>query len=234
MRAIRLVTLTAVITLVSAVGLWVVVRALFSGPSQQNRLGIATVASAPANSTPAMTPDTAGTTAIPNPRRPSLLTELRGSLAKRREYDLWLIRGASIVMNGNSKQEKALLYCMFTVSGAERSLDSAPETEYQLQPDGNVLITSGKPPKTPEERFRDGQRMQLEFETGGGPTVQDCAGSIYSFGTWHDQPMPTDDKFAGITEKAEADIEEIDKMLDSRLVEALPKPVTTGPVTRAQ
>ena len=153
------------------------------------------------------------------------LTELRGSLARRREYDLWLIRNLSNLMNQESRQGKILAYCMTTVYGAEETVDSAPETEYMLRADGSVLVTSGKPSKTPEQRFRDGQRAQLELDTGGGPVVQDCAGSLFWFGTWHDQPMPSDEKFMGIAAKAKADLDEIDKMLDPRLVENLPKPV---------
>ena len=70
---------------------------------------------------------------------------------------------------------------MATVYGAEQTLDSAPETEYAIQADGTVLVRSGKPPKTPEQRFREGQRMQFELENGGGPLVQDCAGSLFWF-----------------------------------------------------
>lgn len=156
----------------------------------------------------------------PGPR----LTELRGSLARRREYDLWLIRNVLQMMKSESQQGKIMSYCMTTVYGAEQSLDSAPETEYALQPDGTVLITSGKPPKTPEQHFREGQRMQLELETGGGPLVQDCAGSLFWFGTWHNQPMPSDEKLRENAAKAKADLGGIDKMLDPRLVESLPKP----------
>jgi hypothetical protein len=123
-----------------------------------------------------------------------------------------------------SRQGKILSYCMATVSGAEQTLDSAPETEYALQMDGTVLSTDGRPPKTPEQRFRDGQRAQLELENGGGPVVQDCAGSLFWFGTWHNKPMPTDDEFAGILANARADLGKIDKTLDPRLVEVLPKP----------
>ena len=178
---------------------------------------------------PVLTPDaSAGTTVLPNPSQPPRLTELRGSLARRREYDLWLIRNASNVTNSalakESRQGKILSYCMATAYGAEHVLDTAPETEYALQLDGTVLTTPGKPPKTPEQLYRDGQRAQFEFETGGGPIVQDCAGSLYWFGTWHDKPMPSDEKFAEIAEKARADVDEIDKTLDSRLVEMLPKP----------
>ena len=36
--------------------------------------------------------------------------------------------------------------------------------------------------------------------------------------------MPSDEKFMEIAAKAKADVDEIDKMLDPRLVESLPKP----------
>jgi tetratricopeptide (TPR) repeat protein len=128
------------------------------------------------------------------------------------------------VLNSQSQQELVLSYCMAKVYGAEQVFDSAPESEYALQADGTVLVTSGKPPKTKEQRFREGQRMQMELETGGGPVVQDCASSLYWFGTWHNQPGPTKEKVMEILAKAKADLEEIDKMLDARLVEILPKP----------
>jgi hypothetical protein len=154
----------------------------------------------------------------------ALLTELRGKLSRQREYDLRLIRNVSNVLNSQSRQELVLSYCMATVYGAEQVLDSAPENEYALQADGTVLVTSGKPPKTLEQRFRDGQRMQMELETGGGPVVQDCANSLFWSGTWHNQPGPTKEKLMGILSKAKADLEEIDNMLDPRLVASLPKP----------
>jgi hypothetical protein len=162
---------------------------------------------------------------IPNHAQNSRLTELRGSLARQREYDLWLLRNIQNVMNSQSQQEKILSYCMTTVYGAERLLlDSAPETEYALQTDGTVLRTSGKPPKTLEQQFRDGQRMQFELQTGGGPVVQDCAGSLSWFGTWHNQPMPSREKLMELADDAVADVNEIDSALDPRLVEVLPKP----------
>jgi hypothetical protein len=130
---------------------------------------------------------------------------------------LWLIRNVSNLINQQSWLEKILPYCMATAYGAEQTLDSAPETEYALQADGTVLITPGKPPKTSEQLFREGQRAQFELETGGGPLVQDCTGSLSWFGTWHDQPMPSDEKFMEIAAKAKADVDEIDKMLDPRL-----------------
>jgi len=167
-------------------------------------------------------------TPIPVPPQSSRLKELRGTLARRREYDLWLIRNVSNVVNSalanESRQGKMLSYCMVTVHGAEQSLDSAPEIEYALQADGTVLSTPGKPQKTPEQLFRDSRRSQLELETGGGPLVQDCAGSLFWFGTWHNQPMPTDEKLTEMVAKAKADLNEIDEMLDARLVEVLPKP----------
>jgi hypothetical protein len=182
----------------------------------------------PNESEPAVSNTTSDTAAIPNLVQPERRTELRGSLARRREYDLWLIRNVSNVMNSplanESRQGKILSYCMTTVYGAEQSLDSAPEIEYALQADGTVLSTAGKPPKTQEQLFRESQRMQLELETGGGPLVQDCAGSLFSFGTWHNKPMPSDEKFAEIAASARADLEGIDGTLDSRLVEVLPKP----------
>jgi hypothetical protein len=182
----------------------------------------------PKETEPALSNNSRDATVIPNLVQPAGLTELRGSLARRREYDLWLIRNASNVMNSalahESRQEKILSYCMATVYGAEQSLESAPEIEHALQADGTVLRTSGKPPKTQEQLFRDSQRMQLELETGGGPLVQDCAGSLFWFGTWHNKPMPSDEKFAEIAASARADLEEIDGTLDSRLVEVLPKP----------
>jgi len=98
---------------------------------------------------------------------------------------------------------------------------------------GNRIPTSGRrdsagyigqSAKTPEQIFRDGERRQLELETGGGPMVQDCAGSLAWFGTWHNKPMPTDEKFTEIGTKAKADKDEVDQTLDSRLVEMLPKP----------
>lgn len=181
----------------------------------------------PKESEPTLSNNSSDTTVIPNLVQPARLTELRGSLARRREYDLWLIRNVSNVMNSalahESRQGKLLSYCMATVYGAEQSLESAPEIEYALQADGTVLRTSGKPPKTQEQLFRESQRMQLELETGGGPLVQDCAGSLFWFGTWHNKSMPSDEKFGEIVARARADLEEIDGTLDSRLVEALPK-----------
>jgi len=161
-----------------------------------------------------------GATTPPTP--PPLLTELRGDLARRREYDLWLFRNVSHILHSDSKQGKILAYCMATVYGAE-DWDSAPEKEYSLQPDGTVLVTSGKPPETREHRSREAQRREMEFKTGGGPVVQDCAGSLFWFGTWHDQPMPSDEKLLENAAKAKADLDEIDQMLDPRLLEGLPK-----------
>jgi len=157
-----------------------------------------------------------------HPTGTRLLTELRGRLASRREYDLWLIENASNVIGKESSQEKIFAYCAITVHGAEHTLDSAPKTEYAIQPDGTLVITAGGPQKTPEQIFRDSQRMQLELDTGGVP-VQECAGSMTWFRTWHDKPMPSDEQFTEIVNKAKADIETIDKMLDPRLVEGLPR-----------
>ncbi|MGA3028428.1 MAG: hypothetical protein ABSF98_27085 [Bryobacteraceae bacterium] len=161
-------------------------------------------------------------TSAPDESR-ALLTELKGSMARRREDDLWLIANIHGILNSKSPQEKVLVYCMATVYGAEHLLDSAPETEYELQADGTVRKMPGKPPKTPEQRFREDQRIELELETGGDPVVQDCAGSLFWFGTWNNKPMRSDEKFNDDEAKARADMEEIDKMLDPRLVERLPK-----------
>lgn len=155
---------------------------------------------------------------------PTLLTELRGNLANQREYDLRLIENASRVMNTQDRLAKIFVYCTITAKEVEKLSDSAPETEYRLQPDGTVLTTDGRPPKTQEQLFRDSQRAELEFQTGGGPIVQDCAGSLSWFSTWHNKPMPTDEQFAEIALKAKAEIDGIDSKLDPRLVEVLPKP----------
>src|SRR5438045_9211747 len=96
-------------------------------------------------------------------------------------------------------------YCMTTVYGAEQSLDSAPETEYALRADGTVLITSGRPPKTPEQRYRESQQMQLELETGGGPVVQDCAGCLAWVGAWHNQRMPGSENIPETAARARMD-----------------------------
>jgi hypothetical protein len=158
------------------------------------------------------------------------LTELRGRLARRREYDLWLITNVSNILNSRPEM-KILDYCMVTVYGVEQSLDSAPAVEYALQPDGTVLRTSGErrePPKTPEDRFREGQRKQLEMETSGA-LVDDCARSLFWFRTWHNQPMTSDEELREKAAKARADLDEIDGTLDPRLVESLPKPHSDQP-----
>ena len=118
---------------------------------------------------------------------------------------------------------------MTTVNGAKQTLDSAPEIEYELQEDETVLKTFVRSAKTPEQRFRESEQMRLNLEAGflPGPVVQDCAASLFWFGTWNNQPIPTDEKFAEISASAKADLEEIDKTLDSRLVEVLPKPDIT-------
>jgi hypothetical protein len=177
-------------------------NALFAGPKAESTIALSEVAPAP-------------------DIKPSRLGELRGRLARRREYDVWLIRNLAKIVNSQSGQEKVLSYCMVTIYGAEHA-NSAPETEYALQPDGSVLAT--KLPKTPEQSFRDQERSQLELETGGGPAVQNCAGSLVWFRTWHNQPMPTDEQFVDLASKTQADLDEIDSMLDARLVERLPKP----------
>jgi len=156
-------------------------------------------------------------TPIPDRPQPARLTELRGSLARRREYDLWLIRYLSYVIDAPFVRWRIEIYCMTTVDGARQSLDSAPEYEYALEADGTVL-------KTSEQRYRDVLRSRMELGTGSGPLVQDCIGSFEHFGTWHDQPMPNNEKLAEIVAKTMADLEEIDKTLDPQLVEVLPKP----------
>ena len=167
--------------------------------------------------------------APPNPAQPLRLTELRGSLARRREDDLWLITNVFGIVNSRSSQERILRYCMTTVYGAEDSKDSSPVREYALQADGTVLVRSGKPPKppqlpkTPEQRFREEQRRQFEIERLFS-SMQDCGNKLYTFGTWNDQPMPTAEKFAERLAQAKGDLEEIDNLLDSHLVKRLPKP----------
>jgi hypothetical protein len=169
------------------------------------------------------------------PSRPPLLTELRGGLARRRELDLSVIRDAFSVLNSalakGSPQGKILCYCLGTVRGAERVLDPTPETEYAIQEDGTVSITSGRPPRTPEQRFCDGERAQRELMTGGGPVVQDCASSLFWFGTWNNQPMPPDEKFMEIIDETKADLKKIDETLDPRLIEFLPQPDATQRVS---
>ena len=177
------------------------------------------------------TPPAPPTSAQPSrPAWPTRLTELRGRLARRREYDLWLITNVSNILNSRPEM-KILDYCMVRVYGAEQSLDSAPAVEYALQPDGTVLRTSGErrePPKTPEDRFREGQRKQLEMETSGA-LVDDCARSLFWFRTWHNQPMTSDEELREKAAKARADLDEIDGTLDPRLVESLPKPHSDQP-----
>ena len=118
---------------------------------------------------------------------------------------------------------------MTTVRGADLALDEAPDSEYSLQANGTVITTPGKPPKTQEQLFRESQRMQLELETGGGPLVRDCTGSLTWFGTWHNQPMPSNEQLIEKAAKFRADLDEIDKTLDPRIVEILPKPPTEDP-----
>ena len=149
------------------------------------------------------------------------LTELRGSLARRREYDLWLLANLHRTMNAQSPQEKFLRYCTILVKGGEQFLDSAPETTYALRADG-IIDVWGRP-TTPEQQFREGQRAQYELENGD-PLVNDCAGSLYWFRTWHDQPMSSDTELMESAAKARADLNKIDKTLDPRLVEDLPQP----------
>lgn len=73
--------------------------------------------------------------------------------------------------------------------------------------------------------WKNSERMRFELQTGSiDPVVNDCAGSFVWFGTWHDKPMPTDEKLMESATQAEADVENINKRLDSRLVEGLPKP----------
>jgi hypothetical protein len=158
--------------------------------------------------------------AAPNPAKAVLLTELRGSLARRREYDLWLIRNAANVMSSKPGLEKIMAYCATTAFGIEHALDAIAKTEYVLQADGKVLATD---PRTPEQRYRDGQQGALDFQAPG-PVEQECEGSLATFGTWHDQPMPLDEKFTDIISSARADLEQIDKTLDPRLIEGLPRP----------
>lgn len=215
---------------VAALGILTILTAIFCGPRQSSTPESASKyhssSNAPQESAPAV-PEKQWEAPSP-PAPPSRLTELRGSLARRREYDLWLIRNTSNVVNSalakESKQGKILCYCLLTVRGAEQTLDSAPETEYALREDGTVLTTSGKPPRTEEQRFRDNERARFELETGGGPLVQDCAGSLFWFGTWNNKPMPTDEKFMEMIDEAKENLKEIDDTLDPRLVEVLPKP----------
>ena len=156
-------------------------------------------------------------------RPKTLQAELRGSLAQRREYDLWLIGNVRRIVRGGSLQERVLTYCMTTVYGAERLVASTPEHEYALQADGTVLITPGGPPKTMEQMFRDDERNRYELENGGGSVVQACAGSLSWFGTWQNKPMPTNEKFIEAATKAEADLRQIDNGLDPRLLQGLPR-----------
>lgn len=218
LRAIRLLGAIALVVLTGGIGLYILIHGVARSQPEQTAV---VSRSEPA---PEPTRADANATAITSPPQPSRLTELRGSIAQRREYDLRLIRTVSRIINSQSREAKFLSYCMFTAHEAEQLGDSTPETEYQLQADGTVLVTSGQSAKTPEQIFRDGERRQLELETGGGPMVQDCAGSLAWFGTWHNKPMPTDEKFTEIGTKAKADKDEVDQTLDSRLVEMLPKP----------
>jgi hypothetical protein len=126
-------------------------------------------------------------------------------------------------------QTKIPHYCMFRVYGAEQSLDSAPAVEYALQPDGTVLRTSDEPPpRTPEQRFREIQREQLDLKVAG-TVVQECAASLFWFRTWHDQPMSSDEELRKQLANAKADLAAIDGTLDPRLVESLPKPDSDQP-----
>jgi hypothetical protein len=144
-------------------------------------------------------------------------------LAKQRQDDLYLMRSGVRVASFPSSQgyDKIQTYCMATVSGAEKQLDSIPDREYELQTDGTVKVIER--PKTLEQRFREGQQAQFELENGGGPMVQDCRSSIFWFRTWHNQPMPTDQQLLENAAKAKADLDEIDSKLDPRLAEVLPK-----------
>lgn len=101
---------------------------------------------------------------------------------------------------------------MVTVYGAEKALDPKPNVEYSLQPDGTVLVVHKD--RGPEEILRNGQRAQSELESGGGPLVQDCAGSLFWHGTWQNQPMPSDEKLLENLAKAKADLDDIDSRLD--------------------
>ena len=167
--------------------------------------------------------ETAGTPTAPVSRH---LTELRGRLARRREYDLWLLANLRQTITAKDSTMKLVDYCMTLVYGAEQSLDSAPHAEYALQADGTVRAVVAS--TTPEQRFWDGQRMQYEVENGN-PEVNACAGSFFAFRTWHNQPLPTEDELAESAAKTRADLNRIDTMLDPRLVENLPKPASEPP-----
>jgi hypothetical protein len=138
-------------------------------------------------------------TATPQPTfvgPPAIVKELRGKLARRREYDVGFIRNVSRVLNilNSEGRDRAQAYCMATVSNAKQSLDSPPDAEYALLSDGAVLRTPGKPPLTLEEAVHISERMRL-----GNPFIEDsalvdnCMGSFFWFGTWHNRPMTSDE-----------------------------------------
>jgi hypothetical protein len=188
---------------------------------------------------PATTPEAAVSVSRPAAR----LTELRGSLARRREYDLRIIKSAFYVLNADSEATeicshaqhvscqslarhlKTGYYCAALVDGMNFN-PTYPEHEYALQADdGTVLKTSGKPPMTPEQILREAERRQWVIESGApehNAIVQDCRHYLPT-GSWHDQPMLGDEKLKENSAKAQADLDEIDKTLDPRLVEGLPK-----------
>jgi hypothetical protein len=215
-----LISLLSALVLIAAVGV-IGVMGLFSriSPTQLETTNRATASSAyrsePVPSEPrADTPD--DTTATLNLPPPLPLTELVGALAWKRETLLRLINNANLVMSQRSKYEALWAYCSTTVQEAAqiRYSDGVPETEYRLRPDGSVLTTSGKAPMTLEHFSREGDDR----------LVQDCVGSLFSYGTWQDQPPPTPEQFAEIVAKATANVEKIDETLDPRLVASLPGP----------
>ena len=190
------------------------------------------------NQIPAAPPEQAVSVSRPAAR----LTEVRGSLARRREYDLWIIKSAFYVLNADSeateicshaqhvscqslaRYSKTGYYCAALVDGM--NFKPYPAYEYALQADGTVLKTSGKPPMTPEQVLREAERRRRVIESGApehNAIVQDCHHYLFETGSWHDQPMLGDEKLNENSAKAQADVDEIDKMLDPRLVEGLPK-----------
>jgi hypothetical protein len=169
------------------------------------------------------------TAPAPDSHKP-LLTELRGKLARRREYDVGFIRNVSRVLNilNSEGRDRAQAYCMATVSNAKQSLESPPDTEYALLSDGAVLRTPGKPPLTLEEAFHISERMRL-----GNPFIEDsalvndCMGSFLWFGTWHNRPMTSDETLRNVLAKVKADLDELEKTIDPRILDAARKTEAT-------
>jgi hypothetical protein len=172
--------LVAVIILVSVIGLWILIKALSSGPAEQNQ-SAATVqvkSTMPPEATAAPTPTPEPDKAHAVPGQPSLSADELQRLNQERQYALKIAATAEDILNTPSFAARAEKYCRFTMEQAESLMMPGKMSGEQIEDRYQELLRSQ--PTTQEDELKRQQQLSIlqEFMAAHRRNLSQCQGMM--------------------------------------------------------